>query len=134
VRDVRFDLQSTLNRQPVSSPRVSFLAAKLTATRAVSEIFWERVKETVVSESKEVALALRRKENEWKNTYPSTQRHSRCAVSEIFPASLCSIDVRGNDFFFFWQRFCFLSDASLRRSDAVETISSTWAAHAFLRT
>eukprot|EP00048_Salpingoeca_helianthica_P011798 m.170518 g.170518 ORF g.170518 m.170518 type:complete len:898 (+) comp15276_c5_seq1:542-3235(+) len=46
-------------------------------SKAVSEIFWERVKETVVAESKEVALALRRKENEWKNTYPNTHRHSR---------------------------------------------------------
>lgn len=46
-------------------------------SKAVSEIFWERVKETVVVESKEVALSLRRKENEWKNTYPNTHRHSR---------------------------------------------------------
>lgn len=46
-------------------------------SKAVSEAFWERVKDTVSQETKEVALSLRRKENEWKNTYPGQARQSR---------------------------------------------------------
>lgn len=46
-------------------------------SKAVSELFWDRVKETVASETKEVAASLRRKENEWKNTFPNQPRQSR---------------------------------------------------------
>lgn len=45
--------------------------------KTVSDVFWERVKLSVSAEAKEVTLSLRRKENEWKNTYPNQPRHSR---------------------------------------------------------
>ena len=36
----------------------------------------------VSAEAKEVTLSLRRKENEWKNTYPNQPRHSRWGEGE----------------------------------------------------
>eukprot|EP00045_Choanoeca_perplexa_P013108 m.146441 g.146441 ORF g.146441 m.146441 type:complete len:950 (-) comp16240_c0_seq2:591-3440(-) len=46
-------------------------------SRLVSDIFWERVRETVALEAAEVQLALKQKETEWKNMYPNQARLSR---------------------------------------------------------
>eukprot|EP00053_Salpingoeca_punica_P018575 m.182669 g.182669 ORF g.182669 m.182669 type:complete len:956 (-) comp17462_c0_seq2:449-3316(-) len=45
--------------------------------RSISDAFWERVRETVAVEAKEVATSLKKKENEWKNTFPGHHRQSR---------------------------------------------------------
>eukprot|EP00730_Choanoeca_flexa_P018456 TRINITY_DN8975_c0_g1_i3.p1 TRINITY_DN8975_c0_g1~~TRINITY_DN8975_c0_g1_i3.p1 ORF type:complete len:948 (+),score=268.23 TRINITY_DN8975_c0_g1_i3:156-2999(+) len=46
-------------------------------SRLVSDIFWERVRETVAAEAAQVQLALKQKETEWKNMYPNQARLSR---------------------------------------------------------
>eukprot|EP00043_Microstomoeca_roanoka_P015343 m.153701 g.153701 ORF g.153701 m.153701 type:complete len:1019 (+) comp16240_c11_seq1:115-3171(+) len=46
-------------------------------SRLVSDIFWERVRETVAQEGMSIARALKRKETEWKNNYPNQARLSR---------------------------------------------------------
>lgn len=45
--------------------------------RAVADVFWERVRDTVAGEARDIARALKQKENEWKNTYPNHARMSR---------------------------------------------------------
>ena len=45
--------------------------------RMVSDIFWERVRETIAQEGLSIARSLKRKETEWKNSYPNQARLSR---------------------------------------------------------
>eukprot|EP01147_Barroeca_monosierra_P005650 gene5650-8955_t len=46
-------------------------------SRTVSDMFWERVRETVAQEGMLIARTLKRKETEWKNNYPNQARLSR---------------------------------------------------------
>lgn len=67
--------------QTTSLVKDGVLPARRTGTdnlaRAVADVFWERVRDTVAQEAKDVARALKHKENEWKNTYPNSPRLSR---------------------------------------------------------
>eukprot|EP00056_Hartaetosiga_gracilis_P019475 m.14367 g.14367 ORF g.14367 m.14367 type:complete len:967 (-) comp7723_c0_seq1:93-2993(-) len=46
-------------------------------SRAVSDIFWERIRQTIASEQMRIERALKHKETEWKNNYPNQARLSR---------------------------------------------------------
>eukprot|EP00055_Hartaetosiga_balthica_P016779 m.107749 g.107749 ORF g.107749 m.107749 type:complete len:963 (+) comp9180_c0_seq1:308-3196(+) len=46
-------------------------------SRAVSDIFWERITQTIASERMRIERALKHKETEWKNNYPNQARLSR---------------------------------------------------------
>eukprot|EP00051_Salpingoeca_urceolata_P031731 m.12712 g.12712 ORF g.12712 m.12712 type:complete len:998 (-) comp4343_c0_seq1:112-3105(-) len=46
-------------------------------SRAVSELFWDRVRETVAYEARDIGMALKKKETEWRNSYPNQHRQSR---------------------------------------------------------
>eukprot|EP00050_Salpingoeca_kvevrii_P006276 m.288416 g.288416 ORF g.288416 m.288416 type:complete len:946 (+) comp11961_c0_seq1:182-3019(+) len=46
-------------------------------SRAVSELFWHQVRETVMQESKDVSSKLKQKETEWKFSFPNEPRRSR---------------------------------------------------------
>lgn len=66
--------QSSFFRQGVFSPRKT---GTDNLSRAVSELFWDRVRETVAHEAREIGLALKKKETEWRNAYPNQHRQSR---------------------------------------------------------